>query len=212
MKKIVTALIIVLPLVFLIALFAITSVASVSADIPANGLVINNKGVGVFSFDLANYQNKMYEQDLGVEVLPYMAKNKKYSLKVTDANTGEESSIVTLEDDGSFALHDVGVAKLTFTSDDGGYSDSVVFNVGFERRFVLPSPCYWTMQATLSPCSMATTRISKRISPPVLTFCREIFIPQPQPTCAQRTRRQTATQSKSTKSAAKSTLTSKRTA
>lgn len=77
MKKIVTALIIVLPLVFLIALFAITSVASVSADIPANGLVINNKGVGVFSFDLANYQNKMYEQDLGVEVLPYMAKNKK---------------------------------------------------------------------------------------------------------------------------------------
>lgn len=130
MKKIVTALIIVLPLVFLIALFAITSVASVSADIPANGLVINNKGVGVFSFDLANYQNKMYEQDLGVEVLPYMAKNKKYSLKVTDANTGEESSIVTLEEDGSFALHDVGVAKLTFTSDDGGYSDSVVFNVG----------------------------------------------------------------------------------
>ena len=130
MKKIVTALIIVLPLVFLIALFAITSVASVSADIPANGLVINNKGVGVFSFDLANYQNKMYEQDLGVEVLPYMAKNKKYSLKVTDANTGEESSIVALEDDGSFALHDVGVAKLAFTSDDGGYSDSVVFNVG----------------------------------------------------------------------------------
>lgn len=130
MKKIVTALIIVLPFVFLIALFAITSVASVYADIPANGLVINNKGVGVFSFDLANYQHRMYEKDLGVEVLPYMAKNKKYSLKVTDANTGEESDIVTLENDGSFALHDVGVAKLTFTSDDGGYSDNVVFNVG----------------------------------------------------------------------------------
>lgn len=131
MKKIVTSLIVILPFVFLIALFAITSVASVSADIPTNGLVINNKGEnGVFSFDLANYQNKMFEQDLGVEVLPHMAKNKKYSLKVTDANTGKDSNIVTLEEDGSFALHDVGVAKLTFTSKDGGYSDSVVFNVG----------------------------------------------------------------------------------
>ncbi|HBP51918.1 MAG TPA: hypothetical protein DD626_01265 [Clostridiales bacterium] len=130
MKKLVTALIIVLPFVLLISLFALTSVASVSADIPANGLVINNKGAGVFSFDLANYQNRMYEKDLGVEVLPYMAKNKTYSLSVTDANTGEKSDIVTLEKDGSFALHDVGVAKLTYTSNDGGYSDSVVFNVG----------------------------------------------------------------------------------
>lgn len=130
MKKVVTALIIVLPLLFLVALFAITSVASVSADIPANALVINNKGAnGIFSFDLAKYEHKMFEDDLGVEVLPVMAKNKKYSLKITDANTGEDTDIVTREEDGSFAFHDVGVAKLTYTSQDGGYSDSVIFNV-----------------------------------------------------------------------------------
>lgn len=131
MKKIVTALMIVLPLVFLIALFAVTNVASVSADISANSIRIGNKGDnGIFSFDLANYEHPMYESDLAVEVLPYKAKNRAYSLAVTDAHTGEASDIVSLNGDGSFSLNDVGVAKLTYTSMDGGYSDSVVFNIG----------------------------------------------------------------------------------
>lgn len=129
MKKTVTALMVILPLVFLIALFAITSATSVSADIPASGITINNKGDnGIFSFDIANYQ-PMKEEDLEIEVLPYKAKNRKYSLSVTDMNTGEPTDIVTLNQDGSFALNDVGMAKLTYTSDDGGYTDSVIFNV-----------------------------------------------------------------------------------
>ncbi len=131
MKKIVTALMIVLPLVFLIALFAVTNVASVTADISASSIRIGNKGDnGIFSFDIANYEHPMYESDLAVEVLPYKAKNRSYTLTVTDAHTGEASDIVSLNDDGSFRLNDVGVAKLTYTSNDGGYSDSVVFNVG----------------------------------------------------------------------------------
>lgn len=131
MKKIVTALMIVLPLVFLIALFAVTNVASVTADISASSIRIGNKGDnGIFSFDIANYEHPMYESDLAVEVLPYKAKNRAYTLTVTDAHTGEASDIVSLNSDGSFSLNDVGVAKLTYTSNDGGYSDSVVFNVG----------------------------------------------------------------------------------
>lgn len=75
MKKIVTALMIVLPLVFLIALFAVTNVASVTADISASSIRIGNKGDnGIFSFDIANYEHPMYESDLAVEVLPYKAK------------------------------------------------------------------------------------------------------------------------------------------
>lgn len=129
MKKTVTALMVILPLVFLIALFAITSATSVSADIPVSGITINNKGDnGIFSFDIANYQ-PMYEEELEIEVLPYKAKNRKYSLSVTDVNTGDPSSIVSLNQDGSFALNDVGMAKLTFSTDDGGYADSVIFNV-----------------------------------------------------------------------------------
>lgn len=131
MKKIITALMIVLPLVFLIALFAVTNVASVKADISASSIRIGNKGDnGIFSFDIANYDHPMYENDLAVEVLPYKAKNRAYTLSVTDAHTGEASDIVSLNSDGSFSLNDVGIAKLTYTSDDGGYSDSVVFNVG----------------------------------------------------------------------------------
>lgn len=131
MKKTVTALMVLLPLIFLIALFAITSATSVVANIPASGIVINNKGDnGIFSLDIANYNNPVYESDLEVEVLPYKAKNRKYSLAITDANTGEPTDIVTKNDDGAFELNDVGTAKLTYTSDDGGYSDSIIFNVG----------------------------------------------------------------------------------
>ena len=53
MKKLVTALIIVLPLVFLIAVFAVTNIAKISTDIPATGINITNKGDnGVF--DIVN--------------------------------------------------------------------------------------------------------------------------------------------------------------
>lgn len=133
MKKIVTALMVILPLLFLIALFAITSVASVSADIPVNGIVINNKGEdGVFSFDIANHV-PISEEDLDIEVLPHKAKNRNYSLTVTDVDSGELTEIVTINEteDGKriFSLNDVGRAKLTYTSEDGGYSDSVIFNI-----------------------------------------------------------------------------------
>lgn len=78
MKKLVTALIIVLPLVFLIAVFAVTNIAKISTDIPATGINITNKGDnGVFAFDIADYTSPMFESDLGVEVLPYVAKKSR---------------------------------------------------------------------------------------------------------------------------------------
>lgn len=130
MKKLVTALIIVLPLVFLIAVFTVTNIAKISTDIPATGINITNKGDdGVFAFDIADYTSPLFESDLGVEVLPYVAKNRGFDLEITDAETGEPTDIVTKEDNGAFKLHDVGIAKLTYTSKDGGYTDSVIFNV-----------------------------------------------------------------------------------
>lgn len=131
MKKTVTALMVILPLVFLIALFAITSATSVSADIPVSGIAINNKGDndGVFYFDIANY-SPMYEEELEIEVLPYKAKNRNYTLTVTDENTGNPTDIVSVnQENGAFELHNVGMARLTYTTDDGGYSDSIIFNI-----------------------------------------------------------------------------------
>ena len=130
MKKLVTALIVVLPLILLVALFAITGIARISADIPATGIVITNKGNdGVFVLDLADYDSPMYESDLGVEVQPLIAKNREYTLKITDMNGNETSDVVTRDEDGAFRLHGIGQAKLTYTSRDGNHSDSVMFNV-----------------------------------------------------------------------------------
>ncbi len=130
MKKLVLTLVIILPLILLVAIFAVTGVDSINTQIPASGITIGNKGDdGVFSFDMASYTSPMTEEQLGVEVEPYVARNKNYSLTVTDAKTGEQSNAVSVNQNGEFVLNDVGVSKLTYTSEDGGYTDSVLFNV-----------------------------------------------------------------------------------
>ena len=137
MKKLVTALIVVLPLIFVVAIFAITSVARVGANIPATGIEIGNRGEdgkGTFYFDIADYgeQNRLYERDLGIQVLPTVAKNRDfYLMSVLDAETGEQAAAVSLEQDGNgdkyFALSDVGKYKITYASVDGGHQASVQF-------------------------------------------------------------------------------------
>ncbi|MCM1306346.1 MAG: hypothetical protein NC037_05250 [Bacteroides sp.] len=129
MKKLVTALIVILPIILLIALFAVTGIARIAAQIPATGISIANKGEdGIFFFDLADYKYPMNEKDLGVEVLPRIAHNRGYDLTITDLG-GKATDVVTRGSDGSFSLNGTGLTKLTYTSKDGGYSDSVLFNV-----------------------------------------------------------------------------------
>ena len=130
MRKLVTVLMIVLPLLFLVAVFAITGAAAIGVDIHANKLVITNKGTnGIFHLDISGYDERpLYLDDLGVEVRPVKAKDKTFKTVITDAE-GNPTDIVGLSDDGKFLLEGVGVAKITCTSTDGGYSDSVLFNV-----------------------------------------------------------------------------------
>jgi len=131
MKKLVTALLVVLPLVLLIALFAITGIVKLSVDIAATGISINNKGEngdGIFLLDMAEYSDPLFESELGVEVMPLTATNRAYSLSVVDLN-GNPTDIVERSENGAFLLKNVGTAKLVYTSKDGGYSDSVIFNV-----------------------------------------------------------------------------------
>ncbi len=134
MKKLVTALFIVLPLIFLVAIFAVTSFARIAAQIPAAALTINNKsndGSGVFHFDMAKDGiSPIDESELGIEVLPLGATNRKFSLRsILTPGTDEPADCVTREEDGSFVLHGIGDAVLTYASDDGGFTDSVIFSV-----------------------------------------------------------------------------------
>ncbi len=150
MKKLVLALIVVLPILFVIALFAITSVTRIAAAIPVTGISITNKGEandGIFSFDIAQYTGRFEEWELGVEVLPYAAKNKAYYTQILDANTNEPTDIVTLVEDPQtrsrhFELNDIGSAKIIYYTVDGGYSDSVVFNVSSSGALDLTPAIY----------------------------------------------------------------------
>ncbi len=133
MKKLVTALIIVLPLIFVVAIFAITSVARITANIPATGIVIGNRGDdGTFYFDLVGYKDSpLYEDDLGIEVVPSVAANRNFYLQsVTDAETGEPSTTVALAEDENgkyFDITDIGKVKITYASEDGAFTASVQF-------------------------------------------------------------------------------------
>lgn len=135
MKKLVTALIVVLPLIFVVAIFAVTSVARISTTIPVTGLQINYKGDGgAFEVDLANYtlENRIYEDELDIEVLPSVAGNKNFDVaSIVDSSTNEATDIVSVKEDENerryFDITGVGNATVTYASEDGGFTDSVQF-------------------------------------------------------------------------------------
>ena len=79
MKKIVTALMIILPLILLVTVLAVTNIASISTHISVSGISISGKETGILAFDIATYEG-FNEEDLGVTVYPREAKNKEYSL------------------------------------------------------------------------------------------------------------------------------------
>ena len=130
MKKFVTILFIVLPLILLVAIFAVTGTAQISAKVPVSGIQISNKGDGgVFMFDMADYSAPLYESDLGIVVTPYIADNKTYTLSIIDPETNLPTDIVEKDETGAFRLNDIGKAKLVYSTVDGGYSDSVILNI-----------------------------------------------------------------------------------
>ena len=130
MKKLVTALMILLPLVFLVTLFTVTGITSITTQVAVTGIAITDKGDadGVFAFDIATYQ-PFNQSELGITVYPSEAKNKEYALTVTDVSTGAVSDVVALDEDGNFVLNDTGLVRLTYTTVDGGYTDSVLFAI-----------------------------------------------------------------------------------
>ncbi len=133
MKKLVTALIIVLPLLLAIALFAVTGFTRLATNVAATGIKINNAGDDgnyTFYMDLANYSasNALFERDLGVEVLPKIATNRKFSRQIASED-GEQTDIVTCDENGMFVPHGIGNAKVTYTSVDGNFKAGIMIVV-----------------------------------------------------------------------------------
>lgn len=123
MKKMVIALILMLPLMFLFVVFSAANAGSINVDISVNGIYIQNKPEGdTLYIDLATYAG-----DYKVEALvtPYNAKNRGYSYSVESSAEGTQTADVRINDLGQIEAYSLGSAKVVVTSNDGGYTDSI---------------------------------------------------------------------------------------
>lgn len=125
MKKMIIALILLIPLIFMFTVFSVVQVSSLQVNIPVNGIEIKNDEPTIY-IDIATYKN---DKKLNVSVSPVNAANKKYSFVVSDEN------VATVTADGVLIARSVGTTKITTVTSDGGYKDSV--NVVVESSKVL---------------------------------------------------------------------------
>ena len=132
MKKKVIALIMIIPLIFLITIFSVGKVASILADIPVSGIKITTQSdEGFIYLDMAEYNanpdNYIYMQ---AQVEPANAKNQKYTFIVEEYEEDEVMADIEIDaETGLLTLNGTGKAKVTAVSADKGYTDSVVVSV-----------------------------------------------------------------------------------
>lgn len=123
MKKKIIALIMIIPIVFLIALFSVGKAAGVYADIPVTGIQITTQNEdGFIDVDVADYEPIAFL----AQVQPVNARNQKYSLEISGVG-GDEAPDGFEIIDGKLRIDNVvGKVKITAISAEKGFKDSVV--------------------------------------------------------------------------------------
>lgn len=123
MKKKIIALIMIIPIVFLIALFSVGKAAGVYADIPVTGIQITTQNEdGFIDVDVAKYDPIAFL----AQVQPVNARNQKYSLEISGVG-GDEAPDGFEIIDGKLIIKDVvGKVKITAISAEKGFKDSVI--------------------------------------------------------------------------------------
>lgn len=123
MKKKIIALIMIIPIVFLIALFSVGKAAGVYADIPVTGIQITTQNEdGFIDVDVAKYEPIAFL----AQVQPVNARNQKYSLEISGVGGDEAPDGFEIRD-GKLIINDVvGKAKITAISAEKGFKDSVI--------------------------------------------------------------------------------------
>lgn len=122
MKKKIIALIMIIPIVFLIALFSVGKAAGVYADIPVTGIQITTQNEdGFIDVDVADYDPIAFL----AQVQPVNARNQKYSLEISGVG-GDEAPDGFEIIDGKLHIDNVGKVKITAISAEKGFKDSVV--------------------------------------------------------------------------------------
>ena len=122
MKKKIIALIMIIPIVFLIALFSVGKAAGVYADIPVTGIQITTQNEdGFIDVDVADYAPIAFL----AQVQPVNARNQKYSLEISGVG-GDEAPDGFEIIDGKLHIDNVGKVKITAISAEKGFKDSVI--------------------------------------------------------------------------------------
>ena len=113
----------IIPIVFLIALFSVGKAAGVYADIPVTGIQITTQNEdGFIDVDVADYEPIAFL----AQVQPVNARNQKYSLEISGVGGDEAPDGFEIRD-GKLIINDVvGKAKITAISAEKGFKDSVI--------------------------------------------------------------------------------------
>lgn len=123
MKKKIIALIMIIPIVFLIALFSVGKAAGVYADIPVTGIQITTQNEGGFiDVDVAKYEPIAFL----AQVQPVNARNQKYSLEISGVGGDEAPDGFEIRDGKLRIDNAVGKVKITAISAEKGFKDSVI--------------------------------------------------------------------------------------
>ena len=112
----------IIPIVFLIALFSVGKAAGVYADIPVTGIQITTQNEdGFIDVDVAKYEPIAFL----AQVQPVNARNQKYSFEISGVG-GDEAPEGFEIIDGKLHIDNVGKVKITAISAEKGFKDSVV--------------------------------------------------------------------------------------
>lgn len=138
MKKKVMLLLILLPIIFMIAIYSVSKAASITIDVPVSGIRITTQNdEGFIKLDMATYTDDLY---IEAEISPKNAKNQNYSVTVSKVSEDEKLADVDVAKDGRVTLHSTGRAKITVTTAENGYTDSVIVAVD-SSKLVNVIPC-----------------------------------------------------------------------
>lgn len=117
MRKNVVALILLLPMIFVLAVFSSVRTVSLGVPISANGIeILERPENDVYRIDLAAYEN---DYSIKARVTPESASNRDYVYRVDGGDA------VTVDAEGKIHAHKTGEARISVVSKDGGYEDSV---------------------------------------------------------------------------------------
>lgn len=116
MRKTLIALILVIPMVFMLVIFSSVNLVSLGVNISANGINVAAEGLdeeGTLLIDMADKVKHV----VSAEVMPSNATDKRYTLASTDP------SIAEVTEEGEILPHREGTVEIVATSHDKGFTD-----------------------------------------------------------------------------------------